>query len=92
MSINAQLNLCITCPNYIPYQRTINNATYIQNETISEDQHIISQETYIGRDVTDNRPIGSVIINRGNVVINKGNRVLIKNDFEVKNGASFEIR
>lgn len=40
------LYLCITCPNYIPYQRTINNATYIQNETISEDQHIISRNIY----------------------------------------------
>ena len=86
------LSLCITCPNYIPYQRTINNVTYIQNETISENRHVISQETYIGRDVTDNKPNGSVVIDSGNVDICRGNATLIKNDFEVKISSSFEIK
>lgn len=45
----------------------------------------------IGSDVTTDKPNGAVIIEDGCTTINAAGVVIIKNDFEVKQGAEFCI-
>lgn len=86
------LSLCITKPGYIPFVRTVTKTTYIQNETINEDRHIVSEETYIGYNVTTEKAEGPVVIESSTTDICIGDGTLIKNDFEVKKGVTFEIK
>ena len=46
----------------------------------------------IGQDVTSLIPSGNVIINNGKTIIQSQGDVVITNGFEVKKGATFEIR
>ena len=78
-------------PGYIPFIGRVGNSVYIQNEAISGDLDIIAGTAYIGKDVTNERPEGSVEIDSGKTSIKYINDVIIKNDFEVKNGATLEI-
>lgn len=89
--IGERGTVCITKPGYIPYIASYGQTVYIQNETESHDIHIIANEVNIGRDVTNTKTHGPVVIESGKTNI-KSNQVIIKNNFEVKKGASFEIQ
>ena len=52
---------------------------------------LMANEVQIGSDVTNTKPTGPVSIDNGSTVIHSSN-VTIKNDFEVKTGAIFEIK
>ena len=82
--------ICITKNGYIPYLIKYNNNLFIQNETFSEDYHVISNNVTIGSNVTTAKPNGPVVIDRGAAIINADN-VIITNGFEVRKGASLEI-
>ena len=90
-NITDDCMVCITKPGYIPFIGRVGNSVYIQNEAISGDLDIIAGTAYIGKDVTNERPEGSVEIDSGKTSIKFINDVIIKNDFEVKNGATLEI-
>ena len=48
---------------------------------------------FIGTDVTNTIPFGNVIINApANILLKPVEDVIIQSDFEVKDGASFEIK
>ena len=64
----------------------------MQNESVNGDYEVFSNQTIAGSNVTTNRPNGSVEINRGNTIIKGINGVTINDSFEVKKGASLEIR
>jgi hypothetical protein len=83
--------LCITKPDYIPYIALYGQTVYIQNETENHDIHVISNEVNIGSDVTNTKPHGPVIVEEGKTKITS-NQIFIKNNFEVKKGASLEIQ
>lgn len=87
---NIDRTICITEPGYIPYMASFGNNTYIQNETIIFNQDVFSDRTFIGKDVTNQRPQGPVTLERGKLIINSP-QVTIMNCFEVKKGAEFEI-
>lgn len=83
--------VCITKDGYLPYVIPFNVNTYIQNENITENRTITSYNTYIGSNVTYDKPIGPVFINNGKTSIWNKNEVTITRDFEVRQGAEFEI-
>lgn len=84
--------ICVIRDGFIPYVVTYNVNTFIQNETIMETKSISSYNTYIGSNVTPLKPTGPVIIQGGKTKINSQNNVVITGEFEVKQGAEFEIR
>lgn len=87
-----QFNLCITKPNYIPYQAICNNNVYLQNMTFYGDCHVMAtNETSIGSNVTNIFPTGGVVVENGYTHINLANGVTIVGDFEVKQGAELII-
>jgi len=68
------------------------NTVYMQNEIVNRDYEIISCQTLAGRDVTASKPNGPVEIKTGKTTIKSENGVTLKNSFEVRKGASLEIR
>lgn len=86
------ITICIKKAGYIPYVAVVGNNIYVQNKKFDQDIHIFSNNTFIGFDVTENEPYGHVLLNQGALTIQSNNGVTIKNDFEVKKGAVFEIK
>ena len=87
-----QCNICVTYPNYVPYQAIVNNSVYLQNMKFKGDCHILaSDSTTVGGNVTNIFPVGNVVIESGITRVNLANNVTIVSDFEVKKGAEFII-
>lgn len=88
--------VCVTRQDYIPWTATLsqtgNNEVYIQNTTYTNDTTIVSKKAYIGSDVTSSQPNGPVTVQSGNTSIRAKESISIKDDFEVKVGASFEAK
>lgn len=92
-TIPEPYTLVVSKPNYIPYILTYHTC-FLQNTTITDNRTYDGCNTFdIGYDISSLQPYGNVIIeDGGNVIIYRGNNVLIKNNFEVKQGGTFEIR
>ncbi len=89
----SDFSICITRPEYIPYVVNVyKSKNFIQNEIIEENCIYLSPQMSIGQDVTSLIPSGNVIINNGQTIIQSQGDVVITNGFEVKKGATFEIR
>ena len=88
----TDLLFCVTKPGYIPYIGIYSPTVYIQDETIDKDFHVLADKVYIGSDVTSQKWDGPVKITKGSTIIDSSEEVTIKNDFEVKLGATFEIK
>ena len=87
------LGVCITKQLFVPYIMTIVNDTiYLQDEEIEGNRNLFSKNIVIGKDVTDIKPHGPVEIKNGMVNINFQKEVFIKNNFEVKKGATLVIK
>lgn len=81
----------ITCYGFKPFFYDINEPLFIQNKTFSGNVNIKASEVYIGSNVTTNKPAGPVSVQSGNTKITVGRNLTIRNDFEVKQGATFSI-
>lgn len=88
---NATYTVCITKTGYVPYVAVVGTPVYIQNEDIGYDLHIISGQTYIGNNVTFDKPTGNVCVSKGKTSIQNSGTVSIPSGFEVNLGAMFEI-
>lgn len=64
---------------------------YIQNDTITDDICIEAEKIYVGRDVTDRKEYGNVVIGPCEDVWLKANRVIIKNSTKVSLGTNLYI-
>ncbi len=84
--------LLAACGGGIPYIVYVLNKEYIQNETIAENRIYISDNTFIGRNVTSSVDNGPVSVEDGKIIIYNQHGATIKNSFEVKKGATFEIK
>ena len=87
--------ICITKQGYVPkiFKLVKDNHLYIQNETIEDNVIINANQVDAGHDVTTEKEEGPVVIENGtNVKIHGSNGVYIKNSFEVKKGATLEIK
>lgn len=64
--------ICIDRHNYIPYIVTYKKNEFIQNETISDSRSYYSNHIKIGKNVTNTKPEGDVIIDGANLVLQGG--------------------
>ena len=90
----GEYNVCVTKRGYVPYCQTlcVSQDIYLQNETFNSYVEIAGSNVNIGSDVDPTATQGPVVIeNGGHVIIHFQNGVYIKNNFEVKAGANFEI-
>ena len=90
--ITMNYSICVTKPGYVPYVVYVLKDNFIQNDTITDNRIYISDPTSIGSDVTPQQENGPVAIEGGKTIIFNQSGIMIKNDFEVKEGAIFEIK
>ena len=81
----------MTRKGFKPYVINILRGPYVQNETFVDKTFVISDGVLIGSDVTDQKPQGPVVIESNSFNIFSPNGVTIKNNFEVKPGATLTI-
>ena len=74
------------------YNAVINtpNTVYIQNETITGTRIISAENIYVGRDVTNTKPYGDVVLGQGDITI-KADYIEIKNSTTVPLGTALTI-
>ena len=82
--------ICISRHNCIPYITNVNNLVYIQNETINGNRTYSGNAFKIGKNVTDKKTQGDVIIENGNVSIT-GKSVELQSGTKISKGAVFKI-
>lgn len=63
---------------------------YIQNDTITGSRVISGEKIYIGKNVTNDKPYGSVVLGQGNITL-QGQYVKIKNSTTVPLGTTLTI-
>ena len=91
--VGNDYSVCVTRPGYRPFVINCYNSGYIQNDTIADYSVCYSDNLQIGRNVTNAKPYGTVSIENDAVLkIYSNNGVTIQNSFEVKQGATLEIR
>lgn len=88
----GEYSFCLTKKGYLPTLAYIGNTVHLQNETLLGKNNVVSFQTLIGSNVTNQISDGAVTIESGSTVITSHNNVIITGDFEVKPGAEFEIR
>lgn len=86
------VSLCITKPGYVPYIVNIFNKRFIQDENLLGNNIYISDNLYVGTDVTCDRQQGPVTISSGYTRMKPDNGVTIKNGFTVNKGTELEIK
>ena len=91
VAVPGKCRVAITQAEYVPAVFSVYPIDTLQNEFISEHSWVFSNCLQIGRNVTNTEEEGPVIIEDGNVTIRNNGELLIKNDFEVKKGASLLI-
>lgn len=74
------------------YSSVINTpqVIFIQDEIITGDRVISSDSIYVGRNVTDRKQYGDVILGQGNIIL-KANYIEIKNSTIVPLGTTLKI-
>ena len=66
------------------------STVYIQNETITGTRILSAENIYVGRDVTNTKPYGDVVLGQGNITI-KADYIEIKNSTTVPLGTTLTI-
>ena len=84
------VRICISRHNYVPYVTNTINQVYIQNETINADRTYSGNIIKAGKNVTDKKASGNVVINSGTVNM-VGNRVELQAGTKVSKGAVLKI-
>ncbi len=87
----ANCEITLQHDDYIPFTFTV-NPQYIQNVTYSGTMNISGDVIVAGREVTNQKPIGNVIIQSGKTTFSAKKGVFLAPGFEVKKGASFEAK
>ena len=64
---------------------------YIQNDTITDQSHIVAEKIYVGRDVTDRKEYGNVVLGPSDDIWLDANRVIIKNSTKIPVGTNLYI-
>lgn len=89
---SSEYLICLSHRGYVPYRSIIGSTVYLQNESLDDNLNVSTDYTYIGSDVASGRTQGPVSVDNGHSVISSLYGVTIKNDFEVKPGASLTIK
>ncbi len=64
---------------------------YVQNQSFSDDASIASNKVVVGRNVTNAKAEGPVVVKNGELTIDATEGVVLQNDFKVNVGASLLI-
>ena len=64
---------------------------YIQNDTITDERYIEAEKIYVGRNVTDRKEYGNVVLGPSNDIWLNANRVIIKNSTKIPVGTNLYI-
>ena len=78
-------------PGYIPYMQELAQVLYVQNQSFSDDASIASNKVVVGRNVTNAKAEGPVVVKNGELTIDATEGVVLQNDFKVNVGASLLI-
>ena len=89
--IQQTVSVCITKPGYLPKTYIIGDTIYIQNESFYNKTNVQGNNVLIGRDVTNQKTEGEVVVIKNSTKIKSPGGTTITRDFEVKPGAEFEI-
>ena len=90
-NIEAPFSLVICKEGYIPF--IYGDRVYVQNQEFRGTSTVKGENISIGRNVTDDKPEGDVIIRSGaNVTFEAGNEVVIESGFTLEKGAVMEIK
>lgn len=89
-TVSDDVVICISRHNNIPYITHSNKLVYIQNEIINNNRDYIGETIKVGRNVTDKKVYGDVIVNNGNVSIT-GKRVELQSGTKITQGAVLKI-
>ena len=89
-TVSDDVVICISRHNNIPYITHSNKLVYIQNEIINNSRDYIGENVKVGRNVTDKKVYGDVIVNNGNVSIT-GKRVELQSGTKITQGAVLKI-
>ena len=88
-------SLCISKQGYVTYsskvRRSSNGNYYVQNEEITDNQYIAADNVYMGKNVTNQKPSGNVVVKNGRLEVN-ADETIMQEGFEVKRGAELIIR
>ena len=84
-------SVCITQPGFKPKVFNILRSGYLQNEILEGETYCISNTLTAGRDVTNLKPQGNVVIKNGSAKFFSPNGTTIQNYFEVQKGATLTI-
>lgn len=71
---------------------TFEGVDYIQNITITSDYMATGNSVYAGYDVTNTKPVGSVVVEAGGNLRITANETILTKDVEVKQGGILNIR
>ena len=74
----------------MPYVQTFYKNLYIQNDTITGTRTISANKIYIGKDVTDRKEYGDVILGQGDITL-KAKSIIMKNSTTVPLGTKLKI-
>ena len=93
-NIPDSICVCITKQGYVPliHKYFRGDLLFIQNEVLEANNSYLSKQVQIGNNVTNILETGDVTVRNGKTTIKAKESVFIKNGFEVKKGAEFEIR
>lgn len=95
MDINADsIDVIVLKQNYIPTVYRLYCNGYLQNKTISQNAEYAPtyHKVHVGKDVTDERNEGTVVVNVGKKLNLKAKKeIQIKNGFTVESGGTFEM-
>ena len=64
---------------------------YIQNDTITDERYIEAEKIYVGRNVTDRKEYGNVVLGPSNDIWLNANRVIIRNSTKIPVGTNLYI-
>lgn len=88
-NVPTEYCIVITKDNYIPYIYT--SSYYIQNEIFQSNETIEVSSIIAGRQVTETKPIGDVIVQPNATLTLKADSVTLDSGFEVKSGGALII-
>jgi hypothetical protein len=98
-SILPPTNSCIASSGTYPVTgngriKDYSNNLYIQNETISTNQHYIGNNIYVGNNVTPHKSQGNVTISGNNthVILDAEGNVVLDKGFKIELGSTLEIK
>ena len=89
-NINGEVSVCVTKHNHVPKIVIAGPVINIQNENILDSRTYVADRVNVGTHVTDEKPIGNVVLEGGTTQI-KGKSVKLMSGTLVKKGAQLKI-